>query len=84
MKLITSGSWIKLYMFPLTFNEFFSPCINNDHGLSQRSVNMTIVPADSSFFKRPWHLYQNLRLLSPVYPCNLRYIGVLEHDGVIS
>jgi hypothetical protein len=47
-----SRSWMKLYMFPLTFDESFSPCIHNGHGSSQRSVDVTSVPAPSSFFQK--------------------------------
>jgi hypothetical protein len=32
---------MKLYMFPLTFVESFSPFIHNDHGSLQRSVDVT-------------------------------------------
>jgi hypothetical protein len=47
-----SGSWIELYMFPLTFDESVYPCIHNYHGSSQRYVNVTSVPAASSFFQK--------------------------------
>jgi hypothetical protein len=39
-------------MFPLTFDESVSPCIHNYHGSSQRSVDVTSVPAASYFFQK--------------------------------
>jgi hypothetical protein len=42
---------MKVYMFPLTSDDSFPPCIHNDHGSSHMSVDVTSVPADSSFFQ---------------------------------
>jgi hypothetical protein len=39
-------------MFLSTFDDYFSACIHNDHGSSQMSVDVTIVPAASSFFQK--------------------------------
>jgi hypothetical protein len=46
-----SGSWMKLFLFPLTFDEIFSSFIH-DHGSSHRYVDVTSVHDVSSFSQK--------------------------------